>query len=135
MSNAIREALEAAVAALSPTIVTAWEGRAFNPATDVPEGEPYQEVHLRLDDPGNDEFGQAALVEGFLQITLAYPFGKGTGPAEARAAQIIAAFPRGRTLTASGQKVSITRTPAMRAGYRDADRWRVPVFVRFHAWT
>lgn len=124
----IRKALEQALDAMTPALPIVWQNVDFEP----PGQAPYQQADLLMGEPGNDEYGRGSMQQGYLQVTLAYLIGKGPGDADARAQAIVEAFYRGRTLVASTVIVTITRTPHVMPGYRDGDRWRVPVRIRFH---
>lgn len=125
----VRQALEAALAAMSPALATAGENANYSP---VP-GTPYQQVYLLLAQPANDEFSAVHREQGFLQVDLKYPLGKGTKDAITRAELIRTTFPRGASFTASGVTVNINRTPEIMPGRTEEDRFVVPVRIPFHA--
>lgn len=124
-----REALEVALSALSPPIGTAWENVPFKPV----QSEPYQAVFLMAAPPVNSEMNSYYREEGYLQVNLQYPLGAGPAAAEARAQMIRDAFPRGRSLTADGLVVNITKTVEIGSGRTEDDRYFLPVRVPFHA--
>jgi hypothetical protein len=79
----IRKALEIKLAALSPSLATAYENAAFTPPA---AGTPYQEAYLLPGRPDNAEMGAKNYLEvGVFQVTLKYPLGNGTADAQARA--------------------------------------------------
>jgi len=125
----IRAALETALAAISPTLATAYENSGYTPTP----GTAYQDVAVLFARPENTENSAAHLALGFMQATLRYPLNTGSGTAAARAEAIRTAFPRGRSLTSGSVKVTITDTPEIMPAYVDADRFCIPVRVRFHS--
>lgn len=128
---AVRKALEVRLKALSPALATAWENEAFNPPG---ASTPYQRVSLLPARPDNPEQGGGFYREqGILQISLCYPRGKGTKAAGDRAEALRAHFPRALSLTADGVVVTIENTPAVAPHLIDADRYVVPVSVRWFA--
>lgn len=124
----IRIALETALAAMAPSLATAWENTAFAPpASSV----PYQRAYILFSTPDNQEFGASHIQQGIFQINLLYPLQAGPADAADRAELIRASFRRGFSFTNSGVTVNITRTPEVGQGLPDGDRWLVPVKVRF----
>lgn len=111
----IRAALEAAIKAMTPTIPTAWENTAMKP----PVGSPYQKITLAFAEPRNTEFGPVFQERGYMQVALVYPGGMGSPDAEARVQMLRDRFPRGATLTADGQVVTINLTSNVLPGFND----------------
>ena len=126
---AIRAALETALNAMSPALATAWENRPYTPEA----GTPYQRVNVLFARPVNSEISRAFEQDGFMQVTLLYPPDAGPGDAAARADLLTTTFYRGRSLTSGGVTVTILYTPETLPGFRDGDRYAVPVRVPFHA--
>ena len=132
MSNVqLRQALEVKLAAMVPNLSTAFENATFEPpAPDV----PWQEVNLIPATPDNAVLANNYYREhGIFQVSLMYPLLTGSADAAARAAVMQTTFYRGLVLTKSGVIVTIETTPAIGPGFRDRDRWRVPVSVRYRA--
>jgi len=126
----IGAALEAALDAISPPIDTDWEnGQAFEPIN----GTPYQRVNVLFARPDNPEVGRSYMQRGFMQVTLLYPHGEGAGPAQTRAELIRSTFYRTRALVSGSVTVTIENTPEIMPGFRDGDRYAVPVRVPFFA--
>ena len=126
----IRDALEIALASITPEIATAWESVAFEPTPGI----PYQAVNLLFAEPENPTMGGDFHRErGIIQITLAYPIDEGPQALEARAQLIRDAFPRAQTFTRNAITVIIEKTPEISPGQIDGDRRRVPVKIRFFA--
>lgn len=125
----IRAALEVALAAMSPALATAYENTPFTPTV----GTPYQRVYLLAADPLNPEMGTFTQDRGYLQISLAYPLNTGPGAALARAELIRDTFYRGRSFTAGGVTVIVEKTPEISPAIIEADRYVLPVKVRFFA--
>ena len=126
---AVRNALETALNAMSPSLATAWENSPYTPVS----GTPYQRVYLLAAEPDNPEMGRHVVERGFLQVSLAYPLDDGPGAAMTRAELIRSTFYRGAALTASGITTQIERTPEIAPAQIEDDRYVVPVRVRFFA--
>ncbi len=129
---AIRSALETALSAISPSLATTFENKAYTPVT----GTPFQKAAVLFARPNNDEVSRAHLAQGFMQVTLCYPTNAGPGAASARAELIRTTFYRGRSLTpVSGVTTNISDTPEIMPGFDDPGiaRYCVPVRVRFFA--
>lgn len=116
----IRQQLEVAVAALTPAIDTELEnGPTYTPTV----GRPYQRVNLLFGTPQNPTLGDNFYREiGFVQITLCYPQGKGSGDADARAQLIRNAFPQGRSFVAGKVTTIISGTMAKAPGATGGSR-------------
>ncbi|PHY18490.1 phage tail terminator-like protein [Caulobacter sp. BP25] len=114
-SVSIREALETAVAAMTPPLATAWENAAFSPTADT----PYQRVAMAFAKPLNSEYGRGFQERGYMRIDLVYPGGQGVSAVAARADLIRATFFRGATFTANGFATTIAGTPAILPGVND----------------
>lgn len=125
----VRAALEVALAAMTPTLATAYENAPYTPVV----GTPFQRVTMLFATPDNPEFGSLYTEQGFLQVDLSYPLNAGPGDASARAELIRSTFTRGATFIASAVKVHVTRTPEIMPGRVEADRYVVPVRIPFHA--
>lgn len=126
----IRAALEAALAAMTPAIDTAWEnGEGYEPTKDT----PYQRVNILFARPDNPEVGRSYMQRGFMQVTLMYPPEKGPSTAGARAELLRSTFYRTRALVSGSVTVTIEFTPEIMPGFRDGDRYAVPVRVPFFA--
>ena len=127
----IRAALEVAIAAMTPPLSIAYENAPFTPVA----GTAYQRATLLLNEPANDEIGRPGMYrqDGIYQLDLAYPLNGGPGAATTRAELIRSTFYRGASFTASGATVHIERTPEIAPGRVEADRFIIPVRVRFYA--
>lgn len=126
---AVREALEVALNAMSPSLATQWQNVDYTPVL----GTPYQRAEVLFAEPDNREFGTGYFEQGIFRINLAYPLGAGPQAAEARAELIRTTFSRGASFTASGVTTTIQRTPEISPGRAQEDRWIVPVRIRFFA--
>lgn len=131
MSNSlIRIALETALNNMTPALATAFENNSYTPVA----GTPYQEAHVLFAEPDNPTMGNTFKREqGIFQVTLRYPLNTGTAAINARAELIRTTFPRATSFTSGGVTVTVERTPHVAPGYRDGDRWAVPVKIRFFA--
>lgn len=126
----IRSLLEAALAAMTPALATAWENVPFTPVT----GAAYQRAHLLLSEPDSIEMsGGHYREQGFLQVTLCYPLNAGAVPAAQRAELIRDTFYRGKTLNGSGISLIVEEHPEIMPGVVEEDRYVLPVRVRFFA--
>ena len=126
----IRAALETALLAMSPALATVPENGSYKPVVDT----PYQQVHLLAAPPSDDEVGANLYTErGYMQVSLYYPLDAGPGAAAARAELIRSTFYRGLALTSGGINVVIERTPEIAPARTEADRYVLPVRVRFYA--
>lgn len=125
----IRAALESAIAAMSPSVSAAWENVAFAPIADT----PYQRVEFMFARPANDEISANYRQDGICQVTLCYPDGEGTAAVAARAELLKSTFKRGSSFTSGGVTVVISDTPEAMPAYGDADRFCIPVRIRFYA--
>lgn len=125
----IRAALEAAVAAMSPALQTAWENVPFTP----PAGIAYQQVFVIFAEPSNREFGSRHQELGFMQVKLLYPLQVGTAGIAARAELLRDTFKRGNTFTKDGVTVMVASTPEITPGVPDGDRFAVSVKIPFIA--
>lgn len=130
MSQAlIRAALETALNGMSPAVITSWENVAFTPPASTV---PYQRVTLLFAEPADPVMGNALHVEqGILQVSLCYPLQQGDAAVRARVGLIRDTFYRTLTLTSGGTSVIISRTPEAGNGSAEADRWVVPVRIRW----
>jgi hypothetical protein len=126
----VKQALETRLAAQVGALATQWENTAFTP---VP-GTPYQRVNFIPAEPANPTLASNHWREqGEMQVTLFYPINAGSGAALQAAEGIRAWFPRASTFTAGGVTVTVPTTPAIGPGFYDADRYVLPVRVRYRA--
>jgi len=128
--RSIRDALEARLAAMSPSVAIAYENVSFTPTA----GTPYQRVNLLPANPDNRVHGSRTYFEiGVFQITLCYPSGTGPADAEERAALVRTQFKRGTTVVDGSVSTLVTNTPRVAVGFIDGDRFCIPVSVPFQA--
>lgn len=126
----VRSALETALAAMSPPLATGWENAPYTPVA----GTPYQLAYLLPAEPDNLEMsGRLYWERGIFHINLFYPLGGGPAAAMARAELIRSTFYRGASFTSGGITVSVWRTPEIAPAMTDADRYQLPVRVRYYA--
>lgn len=125
----IKSALESAVLTMTPALDTVFENTSYSPKVDV----PFQYVTISLTKPVDSTIGDIQhREEGYLQIDLLYPKGKGTGDAMRRADLVRNKFKRGTVLSKNGINVVIYATPDI-ANYTDGDRFVVTVKVYFYS--
>lgn len=125
----IRNALETALASITPPIDIAYENVAYEP-TDA----PYCEVYLLVGTPGNSTLGQGYHKEqGILQVNLQYPPLVGTLDCALRAEAIRQLFRRGATFADGGVTVQVDRTPEIGTGAVEESRWKQIIRIRWHA--
>lgn len=125
----VRQALEVALAAMSPALSTAWENDPFTPTP----GAAYQAVFLMPARPEHVEIGRAYTERGYLQINLNYPLNAGPGAAATRAELIRATFYRGRSFTAGSVTTHIDATPEIGPGRTEENTYFLPVKIPFYA--
>jgi hypothetical protein len=125
----IRAALETALAAMSPALPTAYENNELTPTPAA----AYQVANVLFARPDNAEISASHVELGFMQVTLRYPLNTGPAAATTRAEAIRTAFPRGLSLTSGGIVTTITDTAEIMPGFIEADRYCIPVRVRFRA--
>lgn len=126
----IRALLEAALAAMSPPLATAYENAPYTPVV----GTPYQRVHVLFAQPRALEMSQHLHREqGIMQINLCYPLNTGPAAAATRAELIRTAFPAASDLTSGSVTVTIDGLPEIAPAAVEDDRYVVPVRVRFYA--
>lgn len=110
---------------------TAFEGKQFTPAPDV----PFQEVVTAFSEADATTVSGSSLLRGIFQVRLMYPLAdvavNGIGGAWARAEQIAALFHRNLTMTAAGVKVLIAREAQITRGPPQGDRDVTIVRIRF----
>jgi len=125
----IRAALETALNSMSPALSTAFENTLFVPVA----GTAYQQAHVLFASPDNSEFGSRYREMGFMQVKLMYPLSVGTATVAARAELIRTTFARGNTFTSGGVTTIVNKTPEIRPGNVEGDRYAVPVIIEFYA--
>jgi hypothetical protein len=126
----IRNALENALAAITPAIDIVHENEEYTPIAD----RPFCEVFILFAKPGNITMGDGFYQElGILQVNLKYPTEVGTLDAATQAALIRAAFKRGASFTDGGVTVQIDKTPEIPGGTVEEGRWKVVLRAPFHA--
>lgn len=127
---AIRNALESALAAITPAIDIVHQNEAYAPVA----GRPYCEVYVMFATPANPTMGDGFYQEiGVMQANLQYPTEAGTADAAEQGALIREAFKRGTSFTNAGVTVQIDKTPEISGGVVEGDRWKVVLKAPFHA--
>lgn len=122
-TSTIRQALEAALLTMSPSIDTVFESMEYVPVV----GTPYQRVFFLFAKPDNAYTGRRFNQRGYMQIVLNYPELTGPGNAQARAEAIRSKFKSGQKYST----VSISDTPEIGQGSNQDGRYVLPVFVNF----
>jgi hypothetical protein len=122
-TSTIRQALEIALAEITPAIDTAYVGDDFEPVVDV----PYQEVTFFFIEPDNAYVHQKFIQLGYMQVALLYPIMTGTAAISNRAEAIRSKFRSGSTFSG----ITINKTPDIQEAKKDGDRLRKNVFVPF----
>lgn len=123
-------ALEKKFQALSPQLPTAFENVSFAPVV----GQTYQRVNQLINKP-LDHAITLDITEwrGILQVTICSPLNEGRGAGQARAQAIADHFTPPQTLTETGVRVELLSTPAIASGFKDEDRWCIPVSIPWSA--
>lgn len=126
----IKQAFESAIAAMTPAIETAYANVDFIPTT----GTPYQQIFLLPAAPDNTEQGITNYREqGLIQVNLCYPINQTEKDALERAELLRTTFKKGTTLSKGGITINVIYTPTTLAGFKDNDRWVVPVRIFYLA--
>lgn len=121
--------LEQTLQALNPQLPTAFENVEFAPPATT-----YQRVNHLINTP-RDLAITLDLLEwrGILQVMVCAPLGKGRGEAQARSQAIADHFAPPQTLSGSGVRIDLLKTPAVASGFKSDDRWCVPVSISWSA--
>lgn len=85
------------------------------------QGTAYVEIRMFPNEERAADLNSTNETTGLMQFTLRYPEGEGAMPAKQKRQAILDAYPIGRVLTYSGQRVTITGTDPFNA-YPD-DGW------------
>lgn len=126
----VAAALEAALAAMSPALGTAWENTKYQPTV----GTPYQRADVLLAEPDDSELTGAVFWEqGIFQIRLYYPLDKGSGAAYTRAELIRQTFYKGASFTSGGVTVIVRKTPRLGPPDNEPNFYVLPVRITFSA--
>lgn len=126
----IRAALETALAAMTPSVLTAYENVNFTPPGAAT---PYQYAHVMFARPDNQVMGREYQELGYLQVRLMYPAQTGPGAAAARAELLRSTFYRGASFVKDGVTVIISDTPEILPGSIEDGRYAVIVKIRFYS--
>lgn len=132
MSNVdIRAGFEARLATVPGALTSIQrENKKFEPVAL----QPYWRVHMFRGPTQNPSLGSAhRRYKGRFLITLAFPFDKGTGEAEALADAVAGHFSRGSTTTANQVRTVFDRDPDVKPGRVAGDRWEIPIEVFYYA--
>lgn len=129
MSNLIRSALETRLNSIASPLPTAFENVEF-----TPNGAAFQRVNFIAAMPDDSALGAAYRREqGIMQVTLHYPQNTGAAAAEDKANAIRAWFPRGLSLSNSGQTVRILNTPSLSILGSDGQYFKIAISIYFNA--
>lgn len=131
-TEAIENALKAALAAVLPTVPKAWPNQDYDPTA---AGKlPYIACDLVFADTSDDTLGaEHPITTGILIATVVVAKGESSGGANGFADLIKAAFPMGRQITAGLRSITVLQPPHAREGMPDGVYWRVPVRIRWQA--
>lgn len=120
----IRQALEVALASITPSIDTVYENKDYKPVI----GKSYQKVFLLMNPPTNPTFGDTLTrYTGVLKVILCYPTNGGAKIVTARAEMIEALFKRGRSFSNDGVTVISANTPSIGNLQQAVDHIELPV--------
>lgn len=108
---------------------TAWEG--VNNKVEL----PYQSVFLNISTSTTATISDRPLATetGFLQVTLFYPFGKGTKTIEQKASEIRRHF-QGLSKIDSNVQVVVHSPPQIGGAFLSEDRLALPITIYFTAY-
>ena len=127
----IRKAMETRLAAAPGSLPTAYENTDFTPVLAL----PYQRANLLPNDPDDRERGTRGYTErGLFQITLSYPYGKGSGAAGAYGNALRSHFKRGLTLVEGSLQIHVIHTPAVTPASIDEGRYVVAITVSWQCY-
>ena len=122
---AAQTAIRRRLAALTPALSTAFEGVPFVPPTGM-----YQRLQFVINPPTDPVFGAGYHRENIqVQIFVADKLDVGTAGAIARAQELRDWFYKGLTLTESGVRMHVLRTPQIAGATVAGDRVIVPVLI------
>ena len=112
---------------LAPNIpALAYENTPYTPVA----GTPYARVdHLTNTPVDHAVSADVVGLMGYMNVLLLYPAGNGAGAADVMAQAIQDHFAPVQELVNGDVAVQIVRTPDIRPGMVDGDRWAVPVRV------
>ncbi len=124
----IRSILESAIVANTPIgVETAYENTAYVPKATT----PYQALYLITAKPMNARIGDSSYREqGFMQITLRYPLGSGSGEIANHVDNLREAFKRG-TVLSNNLDIIINQTPEVRF-VTESDRYTAVIKIYFY---
>lgn len=124
-----RQAFEVHLLGMTPALPAVLENGHYVPTV----GTAYQQAFLLPASPDNRTIGRGGkrIDGGIFQVSLMYPLGAGAGASQARALAVQAHFPYGEILAAGGQTTLITKTPNIKPGRKDEDRWRVDIDIAY----
>ena len=127
--DVIKSQIEARLIALSggiPAAQTQWANVAFEPT----QGTPYQRVwHLPAPPVNFSGLSTRRRYSGYTLIDLCYPYGAGEGDADAAAKALEGWFYQGLSFTTNSVTTHVDRTPEIKSGRVEGDRWVVTVKV------
>lgn len=130
--DVIKSVLEKRLAALPngiPTKQTQWPNTELKPA----QGVPYQRVwHIPAPPFNFSGLSSRKRLAGVFQVDLCFPFGTGEAAADAAAKALEGWFPQGWTETANNVTTHVDRTPEIKSGRVEGDRWVIPVRVTWY---
>ena len=131
MRGKIRKTLESKLAALSPSIATAYENVAFTPVNNV----PYQRVSILYNTPRDRTLNLDMYEEkGFLSVYLCFPADVGPAQAEARADALLMHFKPPLMLVDFGLQIRIEQAMQTKEGRMDEGRYCIAVLIPWKAY-
>lgn len=127
---AVRQSLEVALFAMTPSIPIAFENNSFTPTA----GTPWIRAVLMPATPENPTMGDGFhRLQGLFYLEFNYPKNEGSHAATARAEATKAVFKRGSTFTNSGIATRIIGTPEIGQGSVQGDWFILPWRARWSA--
>lgn len=127
---AVRQALEVALFAMTPTVPIAFENQSYTPVV----GTPWIRAVLMPATPDNPTMGDSFhRLQGLLYLEFNYPKNTGSQAATTRAEATKVVFKRGNSFTNSGIVARISNTPEIGQGSVVGDWYILPWRARWYA--
>lgn len=125
----VKRAAERKLAALTPTVPTAWEGVSFTPTDTL-----YQRVQFTVQTPDDPVLGTGFYRERMtMQVFIVGAANKGTSEVITRAELVRNHFKKGTVFTEDNVHIHVLRTPQVAGTSIASDRIICPVLIELVA--